>query len=440
MTRSRKPSRSRSPRRVELQVEQLESRLVPAAASVSGIVEVAAPTNPTPAASPNEGGNSATLDLVVLASVGSGEDVKSIKIENVYNLSTNGGASPTAIHLDKILKLDSGAEAEIKIEGLAGYKEFGENPLAFLKFQNDPTIKLNGGSETGSVELIGTLKVTQAGQTTNYKFDDVDSLSSGGDKTAQLDARNVNSIKVDFAKHLTEIATKTEGSLQGKVPQLASTEYKLKTEGDLVSLKLDSVGSLNTDPTSGGIKSDSSLSLSGDLKYLKYGTSGTYKASDEVAAYKEKLTTAGDLKSLKIDKVRSLSIDPTSASAAGNSSLSLSGDLKYLKYHSSGIYKVGEDVTAYKEHLMVKGGLSSLTRSEIAAVEPSQGIAGDKMTLFLTGSDTTSASFDHVTYLKFNGISDVLDHKHKGSGEEISFTVNDGNLGGGNDGGGGGIT
>src|SRR5579885_1916219 len=168
MTRSCKPSRPRSPRRVELKVEQLENRLTPAAGSVSGIVDVTAPANATPAASPNEGGNAATLDLVVLASVGSGDDVKSIKIENVYNLSVNGEGT-TTIHLDKWLKLDSGAEAEIKIEGLTGYKEVGDNPLAFLKLHNDPTIKLNGGSDTGSVELIGTLKITQAGQTTSYK-------------------------------------------------------------------------------------------------------------------------------------------------------------------------------------------------------------------------------------------------------------------------------
>src|SRR5579875_865922 len=143
MARSHKPSRSRSPRQVKLKVEQLESRLTPAVASVSGSVEVTAPANPAPAASPNEGENAATLDLVVLANVGSGNDVKSIKIENVYNLSVHKGDAPTVIHLDKYLKLDSGAEAEIKIEGLAGYKEVGDNPLAFLKLQNDPTIKLN---------------------------------------------------------------------------------------------------------------------------------------------------------------------------------------------------------------------------------------------------------------------------------------------------------
>jgi hypothetical protein len=177
------------------------------------------------------------------------------------------------------------------------------------------------------------------------------------------------------------------------------------------------------------------------LKYLKYETSGTYKASNEVTAYKEHLTTAGDLASLKIDEVRSLRTDPTSSSAGGNSSLSLSGDLKYLKFETLGAYKVGGDVTAYKENLTAAGGVTFLTRSETAAVEPSQGIAGDRETISLTGSNTTSASFDHVSYLKLNGVSDIIRHKQTGSGEEISFTVNDGNLPGGNDnGGGGGIT
>ncbi len=439
MTRSCKPSRPRSPRRVELKVEQLENRLTPAAGSVSGIVDVTAPANATPAASPNEGGNAATLDLVVLASVGSGDDVKSIKIENVYNLSVNGEGT-TTIHLDKWLKLDSGAEAEIKIEGLTGYKEVGDNPLAFLKLHNDPTIKLNGGSDTGSVELIGTLKITQAGQTTSYKIDDLDTLSSGGDKTARLDAQNVHSIKIDYYKQLTDIATKTEGNLHGKVPELANIKHKIESQGDLQSLKLDSVASLSTDPTSGGIQGNSSLSSGGDLKYLKYATVGTYKASNELAAYKEHLTTAGDLKSIKLDHVANLSTDPKLSSAEGNSSLTLSGNLDYIKWNALGAYKVGEDVTAYKEHLLATGGVTFLTRSQTVAVEPSQGIAGEQVSLNLSGGDTTSASFDQVSYIKFNDISAVTQHKLTGSGEEINFIVNDGNLPGTGNGGGGGVT
>ncbi len=439
MARSHKPSRSRSPRQVKLKVEQLESRLTPAVASVSGSVEVTAPANPAPAASPNEGENAATLDLVVLANVGSGNDVKSIKIENVYNLSVHKGDAPTVIHLDKYLKLDSGAEAEIKIEGLAGYKEVGDNPLAFLKLQNDPTIKLNGGSETGSVELIGTLKITQSGQTTSYKLDDLDTLKSGGDKTAQLDAQNVHGIKIDFSKHLTDISTQTEGSLQGKVPQLADIKHKLDTQGNLVSLKIDSLGSLNTDLTSGGIQGHSSLSSGGDLKYLKYATSATYKASDELAAYKEHMTTSGDLKSIKLDHISSLSTDPKASSTGDHSSLSLSGDLKYLKYGTSALYKVGDDVTAYKEKLTATGGLTSFTWTKFAAVEPSQGIAGVQETVFLAGHKATSVGFDHVSYIKLNGDTDIIRHKQEASGEEISFTVNDGNLGTTN-GGGGGLT
>jgi len=438
MARSHKSSRSRSPRQVKLKVEQLESRLTPAVASVSGSVDVTAPANPTLAASPNEGENAATLDLVVLANVGSGDDVKSIKIENVYNLSISGGGT-TTIHLHKHLKLDSGAEAEIKIEGLAGYKEVGDNPLAFLKLQDDPTIKLNGGSDTGSVELIGTLKITQAGQTTSYKIDDYDKLSSGGDKTAELDARNVHSIKIEGYKQLTDITTRTEGSLQGKLPELATITHKLESQGDLVSLKLDSVESLSTDPASGGLQGHSSLSSGGDLKYLKYATLGTYKASDELAAYKEHLTTAGDLKSIKFDHIANLSTDPKSSSAGGNSSLSLSGNLDYLKWNALGAYKVGADVTAYKEHVTATGGVTFLTRSQTVAVEPSQGIAGEQVSLILAGNDTTSASFDHVSYIKLNDISAVTQHKHTGSGEQINFTVNDGNLGS-TDGGGGGLT
>lgn len=441
MARSRKPTKSRSRRRVKLQIEQLENRLTPAAASVAGSVDVTPPANPTPAASTSDTGNAATLDLVVLASVGSASDVQSLKIENVYNLSVNGGASETPIHLVKYLKLDSGAETEVKIDGVAEYKEVGGSPVVSFKLHNDPTFKLNGSSETGSVELIGTLHITQAGQVTGYKIDNLDSLSSGGDPTAELDARNVNSIKFDGYKQLTDIATQTQGSLPGQAPQLADIKHKLETQGNLVSLKLDSVGNLSTDPASGGTGGNSSLSLSGDMKYLKYDTLGIYKASNELAAYKEHLTTAGDLVSLKLDDVGSLNTDPNSSSAGGNSSLSLSGDMKYLKYGASGVYQVGDDVTAYKEHSIVTGGVTSLTRSEIAAVDPSQGIAGDQETLGLTGGDTTSAKFDEVSYLKFNGLSDIIRHKQTGSGADINFTVNDGNLpGNGNNGGGGGTT